>query len=42
MFSDLVEADKLGPLFFICIAILVKWDLKSNETLSKETEIAVD
>lgn len=42
MFSDLVEADKLGPLFFICIAILVKWDLKSNETLSKETEIAID
>lgn len=37
-FSDLVEADKLGPLFFVCIAILVRWDLKSNETLEEETK----
>ena len=35
-FSDLVEADKLGPLFFICIAILVRWDIKTNEALDLE------
>jgi O-antigen ligase len=41
MFSDLVEADKLGPMFFICIAILVKWDIKNNKALSKETEALI-
>ncbi len=36
VFSDLLEADKLGPLFFMCTAILVNWDLKSRKS-STET-----
>jgi len=29
-FSDLLEADKLGPMFFMCMAILVRMDLDED------------
>lgn len=38
MFSDLLEADKLGPLFFMCMAILVNWDLKNDQIEEITTE----
>lgn len=38
IFSDLLEADKLGPLFFMCMAILLNWDLKTNEHKPITTE----
>ncbi|MBP9135472.1 MAG: O-antigen ligase family protein [Chitinophagales bacterium] len=33
LFSDLLEANKLAPLFFIMAAILVNWDIKSKQLL---------
>lgn len=35
VFSDLLEADKLGPMFFMCMAILVNYDLKLSESATK-------
>jgi len=35
-FSDLLEADKLGPLFFMCMAILVQWDLRYPDADTKQ------
>ena len=29
--SDLVEANKVGSLFFICLALLVNFDTAENE-----------
>jgi O-antigen ligase len=32
--NDLIETDKVGPFFFICIAILVNIDLKNQRLAS--------
>jgi O-antigen ligase len=32
-FSDLLEADKLGPLFFLCVALLVNQDLRTRQAV---------
>ena len=33
LLSDLLESDKVGPFYFICIALLVAWDIKSRKAL---------
>lgn len=35
LFSDLLEANKLGPLFFIMAAIIVNWDIQSREEINE-------
>ncbi len=34
-FSELLETDKVGSLFFMALAILVTYDLKTNSINSK-------
>jgi len=29
--NDLLETDKIGPFFFMAMAILVNWDLKNEK-----------
>lgn len=29
--NDMIETDKVGPFFFLCIALLVNWDLKNRQ-----------
>ena len=36
LFSDLLEANKLAPLFFIMVAIIINWDFKSKLTLQND------
>src|SRR5690606_28842957 len=31
MINDMLETDKVGPFFFISMAILVNWDLKNKK-----------
>ena len=31
--SDLIESDKVGSLFFLCLAILVSMDMKTREQI---------
>jgi O-antigen ligase len=37
MFNDMIEADKTGSLFFICIGLLVAFGIKEEKSLMKAT-----
>jgi O-antigen ligase len=34
MLSDLLESDKVGPFFFICLSLLATWDIRNRELLT--------
>ena len=37
MLSDLIETDKIGSFFFICIALLVNQDIRNKRLKNQDT-----
>ncbi len=38
-FSDLLEADKIGPMFFMLLAVLVSYDIRSKKLTHQNTDV---
>ena len=38
-FSDLLEADKIGPMFFMLLAVLVSYDIRSKKLTDQNTDV---
>jgi len=38
LLSDMMETDKVGPFYFISIALLVAWDIKNRKSISLQAQ----